>query len=788
MALIRHFNRKNFEPINEASMLSSLSPSAISFLPLVYVAWADGVLAHSELAELKSWLEQQDDIPQEDRKIIASWLDPDNPPNANQYQIWLQQIQNSSQELVDREGLGLADLGWKMASLQAGGDGALVPNKETLTALKTIEGVLGVHSVEARRELLDEEETSSSSFEEREEASFDPAKLQAVLDGDHASLRDKMRGIFSSSEMQIPYGLSTEEHREVILHRCKTLADEGLGSLSYPKTAGGTDDAMASLVVFETLGFFDISLAIKYGVQFGLFGGSILHLGTEKHHLKYLPGAGSLAIPGCFAMTERGHGSNVRDIETTATYDPESDELVIHSPNQESSFKEWIGNAATHGILATVFAQLTVDGESHGVHAILVPIRNEDGSSIDNVTIKDCGVKLGLNGVDNGQIWFDHVRVPRENLLDRFGSITADGKYESEIHSKSKRFFTMLSTLVGGRVSIASSGMSAAKSGLAIAIKYANKRRQFGPKKGPEIQLMDYLTHQRRLLIPLSNVYALDFALKELISTYVNAEPGSDKREIELVAAGLKAYSSWNTISSLQECREACGGMGYLEVNRFRDLKADTDIYATFEGDNIVLMQLVSKGLLAELKSQFNDMDVFGMVKYATTYVGSAITELNPVTPRLTDDDHLLSFDFHKDAFAYREERLLKTVGRRLKHRIDEGMDSFKAMIEVQDHLLSLAHAATEKILVDSFVKGIEDCKDESVKPILTKLAQLFALHNLEKDRGWFLENGYIEGGKSKAIRTLVNRLVSELRVDSEALVDAFGIPDACLRAPIAIQ
>ena len=770
-------------------MSENLSPGALSFLPLVYVAWADGVLAPSEIAELNAWLQDQTDLPESDREIICEWLDPKNPPDAAEYTNWLQLIQSAASD-VEEKGLGLADLGWKMAALQSGGDGEPNPNEKTREALKAIETVLGVNSAEARRELIDAPEQSQLSKQEEKAnpPSFDPKKLQRVLDGDHAELRDKMRTLFSDPEMEIPYGLTTEEHREVVLDRCKKLAEQGLGSLSYPEVGGGADDPMGSLVVFETLGFFDISLAIKYGVQFGLFGGSVHQLGTEKHHKKYLPGAGSLEIPGCFAMTERGHGSNVRDIETTATYDPQTDEIVIHSPNPESSFKEWIGNAATHGILATVFAQLIVDGEGHGVHALVVPIRNEDGSAIDNVRIEDCGVKLGLNGVDNGKIWFDHVRVPRENLLDRFGSINDEGKYESPIHSSSKRFFTMLSTLVGGRVSIASSGMSAAKSGLAIAIKYANKRRQFGPKNGPEVQLMDYLTHQRRLLIPLSKVYALDFALKELMTKYLEvAEKGGDSREVELMAAGLKAYSSWNTIDTLQTCRESCGGMGYLEVNRFRDFKADTDIYATFEGDNTVLMQLVSKGLLAELKAQFNDMDVFKMVKYATTYVGSAITELNPVTPRMTDEDHLLSTDFHRDAFAYREERLLKTVGRRLKHRIDEGMDSFKAMIEVQDHLMSLAHAATERILLEGFLRGVENCKDETVKPILTKLAQLFALQNLENGRAWFLENGYFEGNKAKAIRSQVNKLVAELRDDSEALVDAFGIPDACLRAPIAI-
>ena len=144
------------------------------------------------------------------------------------------------------------------------------------------------------------------------------------------------------------------------------------------------------IAAFETVAFHDLSLLIKMGVQFGLFGGSILQLGTERHHQKYLRDVGTLDLPGCFAMTETGHGSNVHELGTVARYDAQTEEFVVHTPH-ESARKDYIGNAAQHGRLATVFAQLEVGEERHGVHALLVPIRDEDGSPCAGVRIEACG-------------------------------------------------------------------------------------------------------------------------------------------------------------------------------------------------------------------------------------------------------------------------------------------------------------------------------------------------------------------------------------------------------------
>jgi acyl-CoA oxidase len=459
--------------------------------------------------------------------------------------------------------------------------------------------------------------------------------------------------------------------------------------------------------------------------------------------------------------------------------------FVIHTPN-EYARKEYIGNAAMHGQMATVFAKLIIDGKDYGVSAFLVPIRDRSYKLLKGVTIHDCGRKMGLNGVDNGVIYFDRVVIPKENMLDRYASVNDQGNFESPIASDNRRFFTMLGTLVGGRIGIPRAGLSAAKTGLTIAIKYGEKRTQFGPEGGSEVPILNYQTHQRRLMPLLANAYALHFALQYLTERFLHRKE-DEMQEIEALAAGLKAFGTWNTTDTLQECREACGGKGYLSENRIDDLKNDTDIFTTFEGDNTVLLQLVAKSRLTEFKQEFSNINLFGILNYVADQAKTTIQEKNPFIVRNTDEKHLLDPEFHINAFRYRERSILTSAAQRLKSYIDEGIDSFDAFNKCQHHLVHVGHAYVERVVLEEFQKSIDQLSDDSCKNVLHKLCGLFALSQIEKNKGWFLENGYLGGTKTKAIRKMVDQLCSQIREEAVPLVDSFDIPRTCL-GPIAVD
>ncbi|MFU2337468.1 acyl-CoA dehydrogenase [Streptomyces albidoflavus] len=648
--------------------------------------------------------------------------------------------------------------------------------------------------------VTDEAPTEASGYVQPE---IDVPALAALLDGEYAEIRELVRSNLKTyaSILEEADELSLDAYRERVRELVVEMAATGQTGMGFPREYGGGGDVGASIAAFETLAFGDLSVLVKVGVQFGLFGGAILQLGTERHHDAYLPDLITGKLMGCFAMTETGHGSNVQALGTVARYDARSQEFVLTTPGEEAR-KDYIGNAARHGEVAVVFAQLEVDGTSEGVHAFVVPIR-AGGEPVPGVRIEDDGRKMGLNGVDNGRLHFDGVRIPREALLNRFADVTPEGVYESPIDNPNRRFFTMLGTLVQGRVSVGGAAVNAAKVALTVATRYATRRRQFESAPGEREQLLlDYGLHQRRLLPLIARTYALHFA-QDVVRTRLHEvfsgieTDAQARRELEARAAGTKALTTWHATRTIQECREACGGAGYLSVNRFAALKSDSDIFTTFEGDNHVLLQLVAKGLLTDYASEFEDLDQLGTVRHVTGLAVETLLEktsahklLERVRDLLPGGDEwdqeagLLDSEYQLAMVRYREEHMLAGVARRLKSGVDQNRDPGAVFSEVQDHVIALAHAHVERLVLEAFVAKVRELPEGGEKVALGLLCDLFALSTIEADRAWFMEHGRLTVQRSKAITREVNDLCRKIRPLALDLVDAWGVPPELLRAP----
>lgn len=621
-------------------------------------------------------------------------------------------------------------------------------------------------------------------------------QIRTVLDGRWANVRQRLRADPDFPVAVPGLELGLDEHRARTLDACRILAGSDFVLGGIPPQQGGTGDLGGSVTGLEMLGHGDLSVMIKAGVQFGLFGGAISNLGTARHHEGHLHRALQLDLPGAYAMTETGHGSDVQSLLTTATHDPETDEIVIHSPTPAAR-KDYIGGAARDARTAAVFAQLVVGGESHGVHCVLVPIRDEEGQAMPGVTITDCGPKMGLRGVDNGRLLFDRVRVPRHNLLNRYGDIDDDGRYTSPIEGTNRRFFTMLGTLVRGRITVGAGAGAAARSALAIAIRYGLQRTQFHYPDGEhEVVVLDYRAHQRKLLPRLARSYALALAQNALIARMhditVGAETGENaERELEARAAGLKAVTTWHATDTIQACREACGGAGYMSANRFADLKADTDVFATFEGDNTVLLQLVAKGILTNYRADFADLDTSGAILFGAKQLGTSVIEhtiggsliqrLLSGAPGRDGDDALGDRGGQLALFEDRESHMTETLAMRLRRTGDEDSDSFKVFNDAQDHLLGTARAHMDRVVLEAFVTAVEEAAQGPGRDLLEKVCDLFVLSTVEENRAWYLEHGRLSASQAKGVVARVNELCDELRPHARTLVDAFGIPDEWL-------
>ncbi|KAL0723847.1 hypothetical protein Bca4012_038446 [Brassica carinata] len=590
---------------------------------------------------------------------------------------------------------------------------------------------------------------------------FDVKDMRRLLDGHNMEDRDWLYGLMMQSNLfnrkerggklfvSPDYNQTMEQQREITMKRIWYLLEKGVyrGWL----TDSGPDAELKKLALLEVCGIYDHSLSIKLGVHFFLWGNAVKFFGTKRHHEKWLKNTEDYVVKGCFAMTELGHGSNVRGIETVTTYDPRTGEFVINTPC-ESAQKYWIGGAAKHATHTIVFSQLSINGTNQGVHAFIAQIRDEDGNICPNIRVADCGHKIGLNGVDNGRIWyfthnslFDNLRIPRENLLNSVADVSPDGEYVSAIKDPDQRFGAFMAPLTSGRVTIASSAIYSAKVGLAIALRYSLSRRAFSvTANGPEVLLLDYPSHQRRLLPLLAKTYAMSFAANDLKMIYVKRTPETNKA-IHVVSSGLKAVLTWHNMRTLQECREAVGGQGVKTENLVGQLKGEFDVQTTFEGDNNVLMQQVSKALFAEYVS---------CKKRNKPFKGLGLEHMNspcPVLPTQLSSSTLRCSQFQN-------------------HELAE----------------DLGKAFTEKAILQTVLDAEAKLPAGSLKDVLGLVRSMYALISLEEDPS-FLRYGYLSRDNVGDVRREVSKLCGELRPHALALVTSFGIPDAFL-GPIAFN
>ena len=640
-------------------------------------------------------------------------------------------------------------------------------------------------------------------------------ELGNLLDGPHAAFRQELREFINDPELFPHPDLSVAEQRAHTFNNLAKVRDFGGFQKGLRRDNGGPGKPILSTFTLEGLAWVDGSLAIKSGVQWGLWGGALDQLGTERH-IEWVQKAASLELPGCFAMTERGHGSDVQSLETTANYDPETDEFIINTPS-DTAVKNYIGNAAQDGRAAVVFTQLMTpesDGRTHGVHAIIVPIRDEQGNALPGITLGDHGHKGGLVGVDNGTLRFDNVRVPRVNLLNRFADVDEKGRYSSPIENPNARFFTMLGTLIRGRMGVAGAAGAATEASLDIAVRYANRRRQFEGATGAEKHLIDHRQHRRRLLIPLARSYALHLLHNQILERYQemndSQEAGSwsvttpteeqkyASREMESLAGAIKAAQTQHAIRTIQECREACGGAGYMSENRLTTYRADSDVFATFEGDNTVLIQMVGKNLLTAYGRAMNDMSPWDTVRYAATTATEVVRRRTGFTTRLQglvdlvnpNEASLFDAVYQAKLIDDRAQSVLLSLVRRIQPaRKADKVQAAAIVDQCQDHLIAAGWARVDTLLVQAMIEAEERLEEGSLaRQVFEQLRHLFVFDTIVQHAGWYQEHNLIPAGRIKAARAAINDLVDSLAPWSVVLVDAFGVPTEAHNIPMLTE
>uniref|UniRef100_A0A8C4HX74 Acyl-coenzyme A oxidase n=1 Tax=Dicentrarchus labrax TaxID=13489 RepID=A0A8C4HX74_DICLA len=519
------------------------------------------------------------------------------------------------------------------------------------------------------------------------------------------------------------------------------------------------------------------------GLHFVMFLPTLYSQCNPQQARKWLPVAESFQVVGTYAQTEMGHGTHLRGLETTATYDPATQEFVLNSPTI-SSIKWWPGGLGKTSNHAVVLAQLYTQGNCHGLHAFIVPIRDMNTHvPLPGIVVGDIGPKFGFSEVDNGFLKLENVRIPRENMLMKYAKVEPDGTYVKPPSAK-----LTYGTMVFIRSMIVGESARALAKSCTIAIRYSSVRHQSEIRPGePEPQILDYQTQQYKLFPLLAMAYAFTFVGQYMSQTYqrisgdINEGDFSELPELHALSAGLKAFTTWETNSAIEVCRMSCGGHGYSRSSALPDIYVNFTPTCTYEGENTVMMLQTARYLVKSYQRAMAGQQLSGTVSYLNEAEHQRV-QPQPVAarPTVVDINDLASL---VEVYKLRAAILVALAAKSIQQELQRRKSPEDAWNNSAIDLVRASDAHCHYVVVKLFTDKLGEIGDTAIHSVMSTLALLYALHGITKNSGDFLQAGLLNVPQVLQISIRIKELLAQLRPNAVALVDSFDLHDKKLNS-----
>ncbi|CAF4863911.1 unnamed protein product [Pieris macdunnoughi] len=614
---------------------------------------------------------------------------------------------------------------------------------------------------------------------ERRKCNFDIQELTYIIDG--GKHKTEQRRLIEENV------LKTGAHKDLVPDECLSLKERYENAVK--KSLAYSDlvkNEIAAFTGIESYGtpilrrladafFVDISPML---LHFGMFVPTIIGQCTPEQQAKWLLPAINLEIYGAYAQTELGHGTFIRGLETTATYDPSTEEFILHSPTL-TAYKWWIGGLGKTANHCIVVAQLYTQGKCYGVHTFIVQIRDlETHEPLPGVKVGEIGPKLGSNTADNGFLGFNNYRIPRDHMLMKNAQVLKDGTYKKLANAK-----LTYGTMVFVRVTLVSDSAFNLAKAATIAVRYSAVRRQSEAKPGaPESQVLDYPTQQHKLFICISTALAMQLTANWLwvtFSKYLNEmRKGNvdNLPELHALSSCLKSVSTSDASFLIEQCRFACGGHGYMTSSRLPQIYGFVVATRTYEGDYTVLLLQTARFLVKAWELAESGVDVSPTVSY--------LNRVNKHKELVWDN----SMEGLIRSFEVVAEGKISHCVKNIREKMKTGMCYDEAWLLTTNQLVPAAEAHCRAVLLKVYhqeAKRLTANSSVNIQKVIDQLVQLYIIFwSLEKT-GDLLRYTPISEKDIDELQNRYDDLLASIRPNAVGLVDAFDIRDEILQSTL---
>lgn len=615
---------------------------------------------------------------------------------------------------------------------------------------------------------------------ERSKCTFQPIELTYFFDGSPEKTierREREKYFLSDPELQNNIPVKYKSHKEIyedavrkvcrVLYKLRKLQETG---------KAGMDDF--THIFGAKLG----SAILKDGnplvLHYAMFLPSIMGQGTTKQQEYWITRSWNGDVIGTYAQTELGHGTFIRGLETTAIYDSKTKEFILNSPTL-TSYKWWpggLGHTANHAI---VVAQLYTQGECKGIHPFIVQLRDVNTHEpLPGIKIGEIGIKLGMNGTNNGFLGFENFRIPRENMLMKNSKVLEDGTYVKALNDK-----LTYGTMVFVRVVLVYDIVTYLSKAVTISIRYSAVRRQgqINSEK-PEVQILDYVTQQYKIFPHLATCFAFKITANWIWDMYnvinVEMDHGELDRlpELHALSCCLKAVASADAATGVEQVRLSCGGHGYMDASNLPATYGLVTAICTYEGENTVLLLQTARYLIKVWKQAVNGQKLPVTVQY-----------LSNAAKKIQQRPWSNNLDYIAEAYYTVAAGIIRIATENMDRRIHNGISAEDAWNQTSIELAYCAEAHCRAFIVKTFIEGVKGISSisDQLKQVLFQLCELYVIYWVLQKRGDFLQFCSMKQNDVQILQSRLEELLMAIRPNAVGIVDGFDICDEILNSAL---